>query len=91
MRLEFVVGEVVWRQFLGMRVAGNLAFGALARWSCWVLAVGSLEMALTRQPSWRLLCEDVLWRIASSWWILGGLNMFRVIPIEEVKVLEEVA
>jgi hypothetical protein len=53
-----VVGEVVWRQFLGMRVVGRLAFGA--QWSCWVLLVGSLEMSLTRQSSWRLQCEGVL-------------------------------
>jgi hypothetical protein len=26
-RLEFVVGEVVWRQFLGKLVVGRLAFG----------------------------------------------------------------
>lgn len=62
-----MVGEVVWRQFLGRLVVERLAFGESALWSCWVLVVGSLEISLVRQPSLLLLCEDVLWRIASSW------------------------
>jgi hypothetical protein len=52
-----VVEEVVWRQFPDMLVVERLAFGESALWSSWVLVVGSLEISLTRHPSWRLLCE----------------------------------